>query len=329
VSRETSNVAAAPDVSVVIPTSGARETRLAFALDALAAQTLPSDRFEVIVVRDGPPVGLATTPPDGSQVRVVELDQRTGPSRKRDAGWKAARAQLIAFTDDDCRPRSDWLETLLGAWSTFDGKADIVIQGRTDPDPEETHLLHRLARSQSVTGPSDWYQCCNIAYPRALLERLGGFDPEFGLGGEDTDLGLRAVESGAKRVYVDGARTWHAVHQRGIRQAIREGLSWDTMPLVFARHPSQRGVIPHGVFWKDTHERLLLAAAGVVLAGRTRGLSLLAVLPYAEHLWDRELDPTPRRLAGFAAYVCERSLADAAEVIGTVRAALRYRTPLL
>src|SRR5688500_15232844 len=43
-------IVAAPEISVVIPTRF-RETRLAFALDALAAQTLAPGRFEVIVVR--------------------------------------------------------------------------------------------------------------------------------------------------------------------------------------------------------------------------------------------------------------------------------------
>jgi hypothetical protein len=236
---------------------------------------------------------------------------------------------LIAFTDDDCRPLPDWLQRLLDAWGTVGGGEEVVLQGRTEPDPDELHMFHRLARSQLITGPSDWYQCCNIAYPRRLLQRLGGFDPDFGFGGEDTDLGLRAIESGALRVYVDSARTWHAVHPRSVLQAVRDGLAWETLPLVFARHPRQREAIPHRLFWKETHERLLLAAAGLALAGRTRGISLLAILPYVEHHWDRTVEPTPRRLAGFAAYLCERTVSDAAELLGTARAALRHRTPLL
>jgi GT2 family glycosyltransferase len=319
--------ASRPEVAVVIPTRN-RETRLAFALDALAAQTLDPRRFEVVVVRDGPS-GPATEAPDGLPVRFVELERRGGPSIARNAGWESATARLIAFTDDDCRPSTDWLETLLGAWANLGHAEDVVIQGRTEPDPDEAHLFQRLARSQQITEPSDWYQCCNIAYPRKLLERLGGFDPDFGFGGEDTDLGLRAIESGALRVYVDAARAFHAVHPRGLVKAVREGLAWETLPLVFARHPRQREAIPHGLFWKESHEKLLLAAAGLALAGRTRGLSLLAIAPYVEQLWDRTAEPTPRRIAGFAAYLCERSVSDGAEVLGTLRAALRHRTPLL
>jgi glycosyltransferase involved in cell wall biosynthesis len=312
----------------VIPTRG-RETRLAFALDALAAQTVAPERFEVIVVRDQRPVEPLTEPPPGLQTRFVSLEQQGGPAVKRNAGWRSTSAPLIAFTDDDCRPLPDWLENLVEAWGGLGQPEDAVVQGRTEPDPDEVHLFRRHARSQMVTGPSDWYQCCNIAYPRALLERLGGFDPSFGFGGEDTDLGLRAIESGARRVYVDRARTWHAVHTRGLVEAIRSGFSWDGAPLVFARHPQHRRVIPHHLFLKDTHEKVLLAAAGLALAGRTRGLSLLAVLPYVERHWNWDAETTLRRLAGYPPYVCERFIADAAEVVGTVRAAIRHRTPLL
>jgi GT2 family glycosyltransferase len=317
-----------PDVTVVIPTR-ARETRLAFALEALEQQTLGRDRFEVVVVRDGAVDGPLTIPPDGLPVRFIQLPRRVGPSLAREAGWRQARAPLIAFTDDDCRPAPDWLERQLEAWRRAGGGADVVLQGRTEPDPDEKHLLQRLARSQRIVEPNPWYQCCNIAYPRELLERVGGFDQDFAFGGEDADLGNRAIETGARPIYADNALVWHAVHPRGVSQAVRDGLAWETMPLLVARHPRLRKAMVHRLFWKESHERLLLAAAGVALARRTRGLSLLAAAPYVEYHWDRRVQPTPRRLAGFAAYLCERAVSDAAELVGTARAALRYRTPLL
>jgi glycosyltransferase involved in cell wall biosynthesis len=322
------NGGATPDVAVVIPTRN-RDTRLTFALEALAEQTLAPDRFEVIVVRDLPAEGLGLEVPEALDLRTIELDTPELPAAKRNEGWRATTAPLIVFTDDDCRPPAEWLERLLGAWEERGRPAKVVLQGRTEPDPDEAHLLQRLARSQTITGPTDWYQCCNIAYPRSLLEEIGGFDPEFGFGGEDTDLGLRAVKSGAELVFVDEALTWHAVHPRGVTQAMRDGFAWDTAPLVLARHPEHREVILHRLFWKEAHEYLLLALAGVALANRTKGVSLLAAAPYVRWHWDRRVKPTPRRLAGYAAYLLERGLADGAEIAGTARAAIRHRTPLL
>jgi hypothetical protein len=261
---------------------------------------------------------------------VIELDEDAEPSRKRNVGWRASEAELIAFTDDDCRPAPDWLQSLLAAWDRHGRDADVFLQGRTEPDPDEDHLLHRLARSQRIEGPSPTFQCCNIAYPRALLERVAGFDEDFDFGGEDTDLGLRAIENGAAREYVPEPLVWHAVLPRGLGQAISDSLSWQSIPLMVRRHPQLRDDLPHRYFWKEAHEGFVLAAAGLALAPRTRGLSLLAAVPYVRwYLAGRERPETPRQLARFAVFLAERAVVDGAEVIATARSAVRYRTPLL
>ena len=200
---------ATPDVAVVIPTAR-RETRLAFALEALARQTLPRDRFEVVVVRGDEP-GPTVIAPAGLPVRFMSVARDAGPAAKRNLGWRATSAPLIAFTDDDCRPAPDWLERLLEAAAREHG--DFVLQGRTDADPDEQQRLHGLAVTQRIPALSGWYETCNIAYPRALLERLEGFDEEFAgpdggsypIGGEDTDLGLREriAEDGDLRRFVN------------------------------------------------------------------------------------------------------------------------------
>ena len=312
----------------MIPTRN-RDTRLTFALDALAEQTLDRDRFEVVVIRDRPAPGLGLQPPAGLRLRVIELDYDAEPSRKRNFGCRSSEAGLIAFTDDDCRPAPDWLERMLAAWEERGRAGNVFLQGRTEPDPDELHLLHRLARSQTIRGPSAAYHCCNIAYPRALLERVGGFDEEFDFGGEDTDLGLRAQENGAELVYCDDVLVWHAVHPRNLRDAVRDSFGWKSQPLLVKRHPQLREKMVHRYFWKEAHERILLAAAGVALAPRTYGLSLLAVAPYVRVHSPPGEPQTPRRIAALSAMLAERAVVDAAEVIGTARAAIRYRTPLL
>ena len=107
-------MSAAPEVSVVIPTR-ARETRLSFALEALGRQTLDPEHFEVIVVRAPDPEGPLAGVPDGLPVTFLEHVGPPGPGAQRDLGWRNARAPLVAFTDDDCRPEPGWLEGLLAA----------------------------------------------------------------------------------------------------------------------------------------------------------------------------------------------------------------------
>ena len=313
----------APDVSVVVPTVG-RETRLAFLLEALQKQTLPSDRYEVVVVRGrGPDETIG--PAEALGAKVIE-SPRAGPAALRNKGIASARGRLIAFTDDDCRPAPDWLERFVEAAERE--QESFLLQGRTEPDPDEVRRLHGLARSQSIVGPSGWYETCNMAYPRELLDRLGGFDERFDGGGEDADLALRALASGARAAYVDSARVWHAVHSRHLWEAVRDQTRWQTIPLVIASHAEQRRALEVGLFWRAGHPRALLALAGLLASRRTGPVALAAALPYVRyHLLG--YDQTPRGLARAAVDLPGRMLVDLAGVASTARAAVRHRAPVI
>jgi GT2 family glycosyltransferase len=316
---------------VVIP-SARRETRLAFALDALARQTFPRDRFEVVVVRGDDP-GPTVSAPDQLPVRFMSVAADAGPGAKRNLGWRATTAPLVAFTDDDCRPAPDWLERLVEAAGT--DSADVILQGRTDPDPDEVQRLHGLALTQAIPALSGWYETCNIAYPRALLERLGGFDEDFGgpydgaypIAGEDTDLGLRAVAGGARVRFVADAVVRHAVHSRHLGKALRDTRRWRSVPRVLARHPVQRRVLQAGLFGRRAHWALLLAALALPLHRRPL-LAAAALSPYlAHHL--RGYPPTPRAFARAIADLPPRALVDGAEVAMTAAEAARHRVAVL
>ncbi len=316
-----------PQVSVVVLTRR-RETRLAFLLDALAAQTLPADAFELIVVRDADDAEQRTEIPPALRARIVVAGPQEPLGSKRNIGWRAARAALVVFTDDDCRPSPGWLAELLGAWEAAGGGSDVLLQGLVRPDPDEAHLLTGLSRSLSVTGPSPWFQTANLAVPRALLDRLGGFDPDFALMGEDSDLGLRAIEAGAAPRFVEGALVHHAVHAANVWTGIVAAGRARGIARVFSRHPGARREIPLGLFWKRSHATALLALAGLAVAARGRRAGLIALLPYLADNYDRGRPATPRHLAAVAAFLPGRFAVDLAETAATVRGALDARTPL-
>jgi GT2 family glycosyltransferase len=315
---------ATPDISVVIA-SHRRETRLAFALDALHAQTLDRNRFEVLVVRPVGHDGKARSGPDGLDVRFLE-SARVSAALQRDEGWRAARAPLIAFTDDDCRPTPEWLEALLAASAA----PDIIVQGRTEPDPDESHLLFTTTLSQRIVGPSGWYETCNIAYPRELLERIGGFDAEFTVGGEDTDLGIRATDVGASLVFAENALVLHAVHARPLYRALTRPPHLD-MALVLARHPRQRDALYMRTFWSRGHALLLLGLIGAA-AARGRRTAILGFAPYFASELRHALHQPPSTVLGSARLVvelAERFAIDLAELVANGRRSLRHRTLLL
>lgn len=311
-------IASDPAVTIVVATRN-RAARLRALLESLAAQEGPA--HEVVVVDDASgddtPVVIA-----GAAVRGLRLDAQSGPGPARNAGWHAGTGGLVAFIDDDCVAQPGWLGALHAAHERDPG---AIVQGRTEPDPREAHLLSAFARSQSVHGPGPWLQTCNIAYPRALLEQLGGFDESFHTTpGEDTDLGWRAIEAGTRVVYEPAALNWHAVHLPGALELIRASQRWSGTVRNVARHPQLRAALHRGVFWKVAHERLLIAAAGALLARRAPAVALAAALPYLA-LHRREHGS----LAGTAAAMPAHVALDAAEVVAMVRGSAAAGTLVL
>jgi GT2 family glycosyltransferase len=275
-----------------------------------------------VAVREAGSDPVATAP-DGLEVRFIEVRAAAGAAAARNMGWRATDAPLIAFTDDDCRPSPGWLDALLAAA----GGEDRLLQGPTEPDPDERERLYALATTQVITEPSAWYQTCNIAYPRRLLERLDGFDERFD-GGEDADLGLRAIEAGAERVWVDDALVWHAVHSRHVWDAVRGHARWHSIPLVIAEHPQQREALELRLFWREGHSRVLLAAAGLLAVRRHPAVALAAAAPYIRwHL--ASYRRSPRSVVRAALDLPSRAAVDLTGLAATARSAAHHRTPVL
>ena len=313
---------------MVVP-SHARRLRLRWLLNALEEQTLAPEELEVIVVHDyeGEDAELLDTHPLARAGRMRQLfAPNTGPAVKRNRGWRAARAPLVAFTDDDCRPDPGWLEQLVAGAQRKPGE---IVQGTTRPDPYELRVLSSPhARTVRVTPPHDFANTCNIAYPVALLERVGGFDEGLPApAGEDTDLALRARATGAELVAIPDALVYHAVEAYLLTEAIKLNLRWRHLAFVIKRHPELRRNFKLRVFWRRTHRDLVLLLAGAALASR---------LPWAVVLagpWTyRRIKRRRRGKRGLVAGVIELpgGLAlDLAEVVAMCWGSAQYRTFVL
>jgi glycosyltransferase involved in cell wall biosynthesis len=316
-------VTTTPAVSIVIPTRD-RAARLRALLTSLAAQQGPS--FEVIVVDNasGDDTLAVVAEADAAadaHIRAIHLPQPMGPAIARNRGWRSARAPFVVFTDDDVVARPGWLAALYGA---HERDPEGVVQGHTEPDPRELDRLAAFSRTQLATGPGPWFQTCNIGYPTALLEQLGGFDETFWeAAGEDTDLGWRAIETGARVIYEPAAVNWHAVHQPGAWQLIRASQKWRLVVRNLKRHPALRASLHRGVFWKPSHERLLLGLVGLAVTRRAP-LVAAAVLPYLL-LQRTQHGSYAGTLAALPAHVA----LDSAEIVAMVRGSLNAGTLVL
>jgi GT2 family glycosyltransferase len=312
-----------PDVSVVVATRDPQDTVEAL-LGALERQTLGRQRFEVVLVDDGSTSEASVPRADPRVDRLLRHERPRGPASARNTGWRAAAGRLIAFTDDDCRPEPGWLEAGLHAHRATPG---AIVQGRTRPEPADEHGLdHPRARSIRVEQLGPFFETCNMFYPRALLERAGGFDETIPTAGsEDTDLALRLLEAGVPAVYEPEALVNHAVHRFTLSDAIRFTIRWRTLVRLVKRHPALRSAFPwRGRVWRETHARLILALAGLLLSRRDRAF-LLWCLPYLtyRHGW------RPAGLARSARELPGVALVDAAELAVLACASARHGRLLL
>jgi glycosyltransferase involved in cell wall biosynthesis len=313
-----------PVVSVVCATYR-RPQALARLLGALARQDLGLP-FEVVVSDDGSGdlaetrALVAASPLD---VRLLEHPVNRGQASARNDGWRAARADVVAFTDDDCQPAPGWLRAGLSRMAA----GDVVVVGRVDPDPAQADRQGPWSRSLTVHD-ARFLQTANAFYRRSDLEAVGGFDEALRHGGEDTDLGMRVLGLGRRSEYADDALVLHDVRPCTVRQLARESATrWTDLPLVVRKHPVLRTTATHRRwFWKRSHPGTLLALGGLALAP-VQPAALLLLGPWLVDRGWRHPPYGPRRdrlrvLPG--AFVV-----DVAEVVGCVRGSVRHRSLLL
>jgi GT2 family glycosyltransferase len=317
-----------PELSVVVA-SHARPLRLRWLLNALDQQTLERSLWEVVVCHDSPGPEtdrvLAAHPLAASgTLRFTSLPAGTAPpGANRNAALGLARASTIVFTDDDCRPPAEWLERVLAAAHEHPG---AVIQGPVDGDPDESAMRRSaFPRTQFIEDvPRPWAECCNIVYPRELVERLGGFD-EAVLTGEDADLCARARATGASFVGDSRMLTFHAVDEGTLLDWVRDAARWGDLALLVKRHPELRSHFPLRYFWRPSHGWMLAALAAPCLTRHRVVWAGLAARWALEHRFHAGTHGRWRRLAALPGW----AIIDLAEIAAFARGSVRHRALLL
>ena len=195
-------------------------------LDALAAQTLAAERFEVVVVDNDSDDGTARVAAERG-ARVVSEPVR-GRARARNRGVEAAQAPSIAFTDADCVPLPGWLDALLRCLGHAPLAAGAVELITGDP-PNRWERLERLWRfQQERDAQSGWAASANLGVRREAFEAAGGFDASFRQIGEDVDFCLRARAAGQRLSFCPSALVRHAAESTAraiLRRAVIHGYS--------------------------------------------------------------------------------------------------------
>jgi glycosyltransferase involved in cell wall biosynthesis len=317
----------APAAAVVVATHN-RANLLPRLVAALEAQSEPPG-FDLVIVDDGSTddtwvvlnelAKLST-----ARIHPIRLHRNRGPATARNIGWRSTPAEVIVFTDDDCAPEPGWLCAIVNATSGAD-----IVQGRTVPDPDQTGNLGPFSRTLQVESETGFYQTCNIAYRRRVLEVNDGFHEQFRYpAGEDTDLAWRAKDQGASSTFCAAAVVRHDVRRSDLGVAIRDSWRWQSVPLAASRHPELRDLFATPRIWRRAHGYAALVAVGGLVVGtgptKPRRLATAAALaaPYVRYRLQTAPLPTtsPRQRLGLLPAALAVDLAEvAACLIGSAR----------
>jgi glycosyltransferase involved in cell wall biosynthesis len=187
---------------------------LSATLEALARQTLPRPRLEVIVVDNGSTDGTLDVAAEWSArhpgVRVVpELEVRSSYAA-RNRGLENAAAAVIAFTDADCRPDPRWLEAGLAALEGAEvvaGRIEMTFrQGR--PKLWEYLDAATWLDQRRYVDEHGFGVTANLFVRRRVFEAVGRFRTDLVSGG-DYEFGRRLARHGVRVGYAPDAVVRH------------------------------------------------------------------------------------------------------------------------
>jgi GT2 family glycosyltransferase len=238
---------ARPFLSVVIPTYHRVES-LGRCLASLARQTYPRDRFEIIVVNDGPedePLGVVREHQRACGVRLIN-QRHAGPAAARNRGAAEAAGEYLAFTDDDCAPAPGWLAELaagLGARAgcAVAGQAVNALPRNVYSAASQALVNYLFSYYNADPAAARFLTSNNFAMPAAGFRRIGGFDDSFPLAAaEDRDLCDRWVEGGGPLLFLPGAVVNH-YHELGFRSFWRQQSNYGRGACTYHRRRSLRG----------------------------------------------------------------------------------------
>jgi GT2 family glycosyltransferase len=220
-----------PLTSIIIPNyNGLRF--LTPCLDALRAQSYPSEHTEIILVDDASrDNSVAFVAEHYPEVKIVQLARNSGLAVGCNAGARAAAGELLVMLNNDTETEPGWLAALVET-ATANPQAGAIASKMLLFDRRDT--LHNagdlmgadgIPRNRGVwerdTGQYDAqpqiFGGCGggVMYRRAAWEQTGGFDERLFMYLEDVDLAWRLQLAGWGAVFAPAARLYHHLSATG------------------------------------------------------------------------------------------------------------------
>ncbi|MFN6571201.1 glycosyltransferase [Dendronalium sp. ChiSLP03b] len=224
-------------VSVIIPVFNDAE-RLKTCLLALERQTYPKNLYEVIVVDNASNESIEDVVSEFAQVKPT-YEACPGSYAARNKGISLAKGEILAFTDSDCIPASDWIEN--GVKSLLNipncgliaGKIDFFFKNPEKLTPVELYENIEMRFNQELNVQETHFGVtANLFTFKHVIDNVGIFDEKLKSGG-DREWGERVFKAGYQQIYADDTCVKHPARnsfsQLYKRTARFEGGKYDLM----------------------------------------------------------------------------------------------------
>jgi GT2 family glycosyltransferase len=204
-----------PTASVIIVNMNGRED-LERCLPAIMRQDY--DNCEILLIdnasTDGSCEYVARAFPE---VRIVRNDANLGYAGANNIGFQLARGEYLAVLNPDTEVRAGWLRELVLA---LDAHPEAGLATPKILMMDEPSLVNTCGNNITITGltfcrgldePAESFERLEavsavsgaaFVIRRSVLEAIGGFDEDFFMYFEETDLSLRAALAGFACLYV-------------------------------------------------------------------------------------------------------------------------------
>jgi GT2 family glycosyltransferase len=320
-------------ISVVVPTYR-RPELLARCLRALIAQDFPPSEFEILVCDDDASdetrlLVESLAAPTPTAIRYLPVEAAHGPAAARNVGWRAARGEVIAFTDDDTIPDTRWLAEGLASFKADPPPAAVAGRVVVPLPPEPTDHERNEAGLEVAE-----FVTANCFVRRDALEAVGGFDERFRAAWrEDSDLHFSLLERGLPVALARDAVVVHPVRPAPWGVSLRQQRKSSFNALLYKKHPDlYRRRIRATPPWD------YYATVGLLVAALAAGLSRVPVLAgVAASAWAlltarfclRRLRATTRDPRHVTEMVVTSALIPPLSVFWRLVGAARFRVPFL
>ena len=214
-----------PEVSVVVPIYNG-EADLPDLIECLRSQTYPPDKVEYVLVdnnsRDRTSAIINTAAKfNPITIRHLTENQIQSSYAARNKGIHNSKGEIIAFTDADCRPESDWLENLVKPFVNpeigLSAGEILALPGKTILE-QHADRQNTLSQKHTLSHPFCAYgQTANLAVRKQVLAEVGLFRPYLTSGG-DADLCWRILRQTSYKLYFAESAIVRHRHRSTIKQ---------------------------------------------------------------------------------------------------------------